>query len=76
MSSRSQMRFVPKDDNGFRVNQEGQSSFVYGRFLADGRVVVSVYIDKEMVFSETIAPPRRKTHRSTRGTADFFWGQP
>ena len=75
MSCRSQMRFVPKDDNGFRVNQEGQSSFVYGRFLADGRVVVSVFIDKEMVFPETFAPTRRRATRSTRDTADFLGDQ-
>ena len=75
MSRLSDIKFVRQNSYGFRVNREGRSTYVYGRFCKDGSVVVSVFINREMVFSETIAPTRRETNRSTRDTADFLGGQ-
>jgi hypothetical protein len=66
------MKYVAQDATGFRVNQEGSLTYVYGRFRPDGSVVVSVYINKQLVFSETITPTHRRATRSTRGTADFL----
>ncbi len=69
MNSVPEIRFARQNSHGFRVNQTGRRTYVYGAFNENGSVVVSVFINGEMVFSENITPEGREAKRWTRATA-------
>jgi hypothetical protein len=58
-----EIKFRRQNSHGFRVNQAGHETYVYGRFFRDGGVMVSVFIDGEMVFSDVIKADRTPARR-------------
>ncbi len=56
MSDAPEIKFARQNSHGFRVNQRGRLTYVYGRFFPDGGVMLSVFIDGDMVWSDVIKP--------------------
>ncbi len=55
-----EIKFARQNSHGFRVNQRGRLTYVYGAFRPDGSVLVSVFIGGEMVFSDVITGGQRR----------------
>ncbi len=65
METAPEIRYKCEISYDFRVNQEGRSTYVYGTLRRDGGMVVSGFMDGEMVYSEVIRLEDRSRNQGT-----------